>query len=173
MAYMKRGGTPPKKGKGSKLSPKMKAFIDEFFVDLNGAAAVLRAGYKTRNPSQIASELRAHPLVSAEIEKRQAERSEKLELSADFVINKLVSIVEKTEEGNPTAALRGLELLGKHLSLFTDKQEISGPDGEAIKMEQKTNENVADFTSSLSRLIKRNGTKDVVEFPDPAGDSKA
>ena len=170
---MKKGTTPPTKGKGSKLSAKMELFVQEYLVDLNASAAVERAGYKTRNKNKMGAELLRHPLVSAKIKEAKDERAERMELTSDYVLNKLVDIVEKTESGNPQAALRGLELLGKHLGLYRDRQEISGPDGESIKMEQKINEDVRDFTSSLSRLVKRNGTGGVTEFPKPGSESKA
>jgi phage terminase small subunit len=150
----------------------MEIFVREYLVDLNASAAVLRAGYKTNNAHKMGAELLRHPLVKKTIEEQLDNRKERMELTADYVLTKLIDIVEKTEEGNPNAALRGLELLGKHLGLYKDRQEISGPDGGAIEMEQKKiQENVADFTSSLSRLIKRNGTTGVTEFPKPEGDS--
>lgn len=112
-----------------------------------------------------------HPLIRAKIDEAMTERRERMELTADYVLTKLIDIVEKQEEGNPQAALRGLELLGKHLGLYRDRQEISGPDGGAIEMEQKVKEDVADFTSSLSRLIDRGGTPEVVKFPKREGTS--
>lgn len=173
LSYLKPGQEPPKTGKGSKLSPKMERFVEEYLIDLNASAAVERAGYKTRNKNRMGAELMRHPLVKAKLDEQMNERRERMELTSDYVLNKLVDIVESTENGNPNAALRGLELLGKHLGLYRERQEISGPDGESIKMEQKVREDVADFTSNLSRLIKREGTNDVVEFPKREGDSGA
>ena len=57
--------TPPKKGKGSKLTKKMERFVEEYFVDLNASAACLRAGYKTSSPNKMATNLMNHPLVRA------------------------------------------------------------------------------------------------------------
>lgn len=173
MAYIQPGSEPPTKGKGSKLSTKMSLFVDEYLVDLNGSKAVLRAGYKTKIPNRIATELLRHPLVIQAIQDKQAKRRDRLELSADYVITKLISIVEETESGNPQAALRGLELLGKHLGLYRDRQEISGPDGGAIEMEQRVKEDVSDFKSKLDRLAE-SGTKGgstVVPFTGSAGKS--
>ncbi len=173
MAYLKPGQSAPNKGKGSKLSPKMERFVEEYLVDLNASEAVLRAGYKTRNKNRMGAELLRHPLVSQTIEEHLQARRERMELTADYVLTKLVDIVEKQQEGNPQAALRGLELLGKHLGLYRDRQEISGPDGRAIEMEQRVKEDAADFASSLSRLIKREGTGGVAEFPKRGGASGA
>jgi phage terminase small subunit len=173
MPYMTKDSEIPAKGKGSKLTAKMERFVEEYMIDLNASEAVVRAGYKTRNKNKMGAELLRHPLVRQKVDELKGERRDRLELTSDYVINKLVDIVEKTERGNPTAALRGLELLGKHLGLYRDKQEISGPDGGAIQTEQRVKEDVADFTSQLTRLIKRGGTDEVVEFPKRDGDSGA
>lgn len=170
MAYLTKNSELPTTGKGSKLSAKMSCFIDEYMVDLNGSAAVLRVPYKTNNPHKLAAELLNHPLVRAEVERRKDERREKTELSAEYVVNKLIDIVEKTEKNNPQAALRGLELLGKTIALFKERTEVSGPDGTAIQMEQKVKNDAADFTSRLSRLARTAGAAGVVEFPHPSGE---
>lgn len=163
--YLKKGAPIPTKGKGSTLTGKQMMFVDEYLVDLNGAAAVKRAGYTTTNPNRIATDLLRHPLVRIEIDKRQDVRREELALSADYIITKLIAIVEETDKGNPQAALRGLELLGKHLGMFRERTEISGPDGEAIQY-QKVQEDAADFTSAIARLAERGRKDRMVELAD-------
>jgi phage terminase small subunit len=166
--------TPPLKGKGSKLSTKMNMFVEEYFVDLNASAACLRAGYKTKAPNRLAGKLMSHPLVKEAINGRKKERIEETRLSAEYVINKLIAIADKQEEINASASLRALELLGKHLGLYRDRQEISGPDGEAIQVQQEQiRQNVDEFTRSIERLASRNSGKtgtdgegNVVEFPN-------
>ena len=168
----------PEKGKGSKLTTKMENFVNEYFIDFNGAQAVLRAGYKSNSPNRLAVKLLNHPLVQAAIAEKKKERAEKTELSADYVITKLISIAEKQEDINAQAALRALELLGKHLGLYRDRQEISGPDGEAIQVQQEQiKQNVDEFTRSIERLASRNtgtngtsGTGNVVEFLNGRGE---
>lgn len=164
--------TPPKKGKGSKMTTKMENFVNEYFIDFNASQACLRAGYKTRVPNQFAAKLMKHPLVAAAIAERKEERQEKFDLTAEYVITKLVSIADKQEEINAQASLRALELLGKHLGLYRDRQEISGPDGEAIHVkEEQVRQNVEQFKSKLASLAKRSGTGNVVEFPNGHGES--
>lgn len=166
-----KNDTPPSEGKGSKLTTKMELFVNEYFVDLNASAAVLRAGYKTSAPNRMAHKLMNHPLVAQAIEERKKERIKETELSAEYVITKLIAIADKQEDANPQAAIRSLELLGKTLAMFKDRQEISGPDGEAIQMEQKVKQNVDEFTSRIASLAKRNGTGSVVELPNRRGES--
>ncbi len=160
----------PEKGRGAKITSKMARFCEEYMVDLNGTAAVLRAGYTTNNPTKRAVELMAHPHVKKYLGELKEKRMEKTELTADYVLLKLQQIVEDTETNNPQAALRGLELLGKHLGLYKDRQEISGPDGASIQMEQKVQRDVTDFTSRIASLAKRNGTDGVTEFPKPTSE---
>jgi hypothetical protein len=82
-----------------------------------------------------------------------------------------MNIIEDTQADNPQACLRAIELAGKSIALWKERQEISGPDGEAIKHEQQVRENVADFTSRIASLAKRNGTSNVLEFPERGGAS--
>lgn len=175
MASYRPGREIPEKGKGRFLSGLQKRWLDEYFVDMNATAAVIRAGYKCKpeNAHKQGADNLQNPLLRKYIDERMAEKREKTELSAEYVIQKLISIVEDTDKSNPQAALRGLELLGKTIALFKERQEISGPDGDAIKMEQKVQENVQDFTRKLSSLASRSGEGTVVEFPKRSGEGEA
>jgi phage terminase small subunit len=152
MAYLDKDSVIPEKGKGSKLGSMQERFIDEYLVDLNGAAAVRRAGYKTTNPNRIATRLLNHPLVQRELDTRQSKTREKLALSAEYVISKLIDITEMTAKD--ADKLRALELLGRHLGLYRDRQEISGVDGEAIQY-QKVTEDAEEFTKNIMNLVER------------------
>lgn len=167
----KEGRLVPRNGKGKKLTPKMVEFIDLFMVHQNASQAVELSSYVSKNPARMAYDLMQHPLIQQEIAKRLAARSEKSEVKADYLINKLMMIIEDTQADNPTACLRAIELAGKSIALWKERQEISGPDGEAIRTEQRVKEDVADFTSRISGLAKRAGTSNVVELPKRGGAS--
>lgn len=171
MAYMTDIDQVPKKGKGSKLSAKMRLFVSEYCVDFVATKAVIRAGYKTGNPEKMATELMNHPLIKLEIEKRMQRREKRSEVKAEYLIDKLLKIIEDTEEANPQAALRAIELAGKSIALWKERQEISGPDGEAIKTEQRVREDVADFSRKLAGLVAAGGKGTVVKFPDGSSES--
>lgn len=173
MAYLNPNTGVPAKGKGSKLSPKMKLFISEYLIDLNATDAVLKAGYKSRHPQALGTELLRHPLIKEAVDAALAKRIERNEVKADYLINKLINIIEKTETDNPQACLRAIELAGKSIALWKERQEVSGPDGGAIETEHRIKEDVADFTSSLARLAQRGGTPEVVKFPKREGDGGA
>lgn len=170
MAYLsiKAGKTVSQGTKGHKLTPKMLSFIDAYFSDanFNATKAIELSDYKaTSNLNLQAAELMNHPLVAAEVKRRTDLRTEKSEVKAEYLINKLMQIIEAEQLGNPSAALRAIELAGKSIALWKERQEISGPDGEAIKHEQTIKESVADFESRITSIAKRNGSTNIVEFP--------
>lgn len=122
-----------------KLSPKMKMFCEEYLIDLNGAQAAIRAGYSKHTAKEIASQNLTKPAVMKYLQSRINKRSERTQVTADYVLNGIKDVVERCvqatpviEDGKPTGeytfeanpALKGYELLGKHLKLFTEKQEI-------------------------------------------------
>lgn len=182
MAYEKN---PINRGaKGTKLTPKMISFIEAYFGDamFDAAKAYKLSMYQDNgiHNKVRAYELMKHPLVDAEIKRRMLERAEKSELTADYLITKLLSMIEREEVSNPQAALRAIELAGKSIALWKERQEISGPDGAAIQHEQRIKESAVDFTNKLESLASRtvgtdakDGTGNVVKFPDGRGEGGA
>jgi len=167
-----QGDVVSRGSKGKKLTPKMLSFIDEYFgaANFNATKAYELSAYTNSNHPEVnAAELMAHPLVRQEIARRTAERTQQSELKAEYLIAKLMQMIEAEQERNPQAALRAIELAGKSIALWKERQEISGPDGGAIQQEQHIKESVADFTSRISSLAKRSGTDNVVEFPGREG----
>ena len=142
-----------------KLTDRQTAFVREYLVDLNATQAAIRAGYSERTASRIGPQLLGKTWVREAIEKAQAKRARRVEVTQDYVLSNLVEVVERTmqrapvldrkgeqvtdEEGRAVwtfdakGANRALELLGKHLGIFTDKvrAEVSGPDGGPVASE--------------------------------------
>lgn len=173
MTFLRMGQQSKDPHKGYKLTPKMMSFIDAYVGEAygNGRKAVELSEYNCKTPrsiDQTYNELIRHPLVTAEIERRLAERSKKAEVRADYLIGKLMDIIDDVEDVEKTAdRLRAIELAGKSIAFWKERQEISGPDGEAIQHEEKIKENAADFTRRISGLAKRAGASgtNVVDFP--------
>jgi phage terminase small subunit len=141
------------------LSEKQKRFCEEFLVDLNATQAAVRAGYSGKYPNRQAFQLMENPAVRLTIDALRAERAKGTDVTKDFVLRGIEKTIRLAEEaGNLSALLRGYELLARHLGMFIDRTEISGPDGDAIRMEQRIKEDVAAFTSSISRLARRGDT---------------
>lgn len=138
------------------LTVKQRLFVESYLHnDYNGSKAILDAGYKTSNPRQMASEMIRKPHIKACIELYAEHKAKELRIEPEYVLKKLMATIEKAEKtDNHNAVLRGLELAARHLGMLTDKQEITGKDGAAIKYEEVKNE-AADFTRAISGLAER------------------
>lgn len=151
-----------------KLTPKQQRFVDEYLIDLNAAQAAIRAGYSKKTAYSIACENLTKPNIADAIAKAQEKRTERTEISQDYVIKTIIDTVERCRQASPvldrhgdivlgedpdgslkpiykydaTNVLKGAELLGRHLALFTDKTEISG--GMAISSISSLMDDLAD-----------------------------
>lgn len=74
------------------LNPKQKRFVDEYLLDLNAAAAAVRAGYSAKTAKQIGARLLAQPAVAATVKAAQAQRSARVEVTQDEVLRELLRI---------------------------------------------------------------------------------
>ena len=64
------------------LTFKQQRFVEEYQVDGNGSQAVLRAGYKTKHPAEIAYGLLRHPKVKHSLQSAQNARRRQLQIRA-------------------------------------------------------------------------------------------
>ncbi len=111
------------------LTPQQERFVQEYLIDLNGTAAYQRAGYKSTGASATASASRvlANVHVQRAIDIGKAEREKRTQITGDQVLKNIARLATMAEDAKDLGnALRGNELLGKHLKLFTDKVEHSG-----------------------------------------------
>ena len=107
------------------LSGKQQAFVTEYLVDLNATQAAIRAGYSAKTAEVIAHENLRKPQIAAAIQQAMDQRARRTEITADLVLERINRIAEVAENSAEFAnALKANELLGKHLKLFTDKQEV-------------------------------------------------
>ena len=116
------------------LTPKQEAFVAEYLVDLNATAAAERAGYE--HPNKQGPRMLVNVGIAKAIASAQAKRSERTEITADYVLTSIMETMEQRkgtgEHSNPNAVLKGAELLGRHLALFTDKHTHTHHDGDRL-----------------------------------------
>lgn len=108
------------------LTPKQKLFIKAYLIDGNATRAAIASGYSKKTAKSQGSRLLTRVDIRAEIDKQTEVRCEKLDLNADYVLDGIREIAERCKKVMPMAALKGYELLGKHLKLFTDVVEERG-----------------------------------------------
>lgn len=136
-------------GAGSGAKAKRELFCQEFSVSFNASDAARKAGFSAARCRATGSELLTEPEVQLRLAEIIRERSAKIQ-SAEFdVLAKVREVVdrcmqaapvydrkgEQVEGGvwqfEPAAALRGLELLGKHEGLFSSHLDITVTEAKA------------------------------------------
>ncbi len=101
------------------LTLKQQRFIEEYQVDGNGTQAVLRAGYKTKHPAEMAYGLLRNTKVKHTLQDAQNARSERLQMQVDLTVKQYIELKEKALEASDyQTALRTLNQLAKHLKIF-------------------------------------------------------
>ncbi len=134
----------------NKLTAKQERFVAEYLIDLNATQAAIRAGYSEKTASETGYENLRKPQIAEAVQKALAERSERTEITQDYVLTSIMETMErckqaepvKYQNGNPvmidtpdgdvapaykfdaSAVLKGAELLGRHLAMFTDKKTV-------------------------------------------------
>lgn len=109
------------------LTPKQAAFVREYLVDLNASQAAVRAGYSPRSAARIAIHLLNKTHVAQAVQQAQDARAAQVRRSAHDVLRDIRDVTTKARDaGQYKVALRGLELEGKHLGMFTERVEMSG-----------------------------------------------
>lgn len=109
------------------LPLKRQRFVDEFLVDLNRKQAAIRAGFSPKTAETQGSRLYRNVHVRAAIDKALEERAERYVAKQGDVLYSIHCIAKEARDaGEYAAALKGYELLGKHLRLFAEKIEITG-----------------------------------------------
>jgi phage terminase small subunit len=113
------------------LTDKQEAFVQAYLSGENASdayrSAYDAAGMKPSTIWENACRLLSHNKVAARVAEINAEKEEHRRMQqvsrAEFVLQKLTSIASSAENSGTT--VRALELLGKHVGLFTDKVEVS------------------------------------------------
>jgi phage terminase small subunit len=74
------------------LTAKQLRFCKEYALDCNGTQAAIRAGYSAKSANKIASALLKQPPVLAMVQISQKALADKLELSAEMVVQELARV---------------------------------------------------------------------------------
>ena len=125
----------------NKLRPKQQRFVEEYLIDLNATQAVIRAGYKAKNADVTGAQLLGNLRIQAAIQELQVKRSERTEITQDWVLSTLKKNVTRAMQEEPvrdregnnigeyrwegSVVNRGLELIGKHLGMFGGNDTIT------------------------------------------------
>ena len=138
--------------KARPLTPRESRFVAEYPIDCNATQAAIRAGYSAKTAYSAGQRLLKDVEIASAIQAAMDNRSQRTEITAEYVLQSIVSTIERCKQAEPVfnrrgehvkvetpegglasaytfnamGVLKGAELLGKHLKLFTDKVEHSG-----------------------------------------------
>jgi phage terminase small subunit len=165
------------------LTPKQEAFVREYLLDLNATQAAIRAGYSAKTAGRNADRMMKNDEIRKAVTEAQTARSQRVELTADYVLRNLTEVVERCLQRAPVMTRRGrevvqvtddegrhvwqfdakgangaLNLLGQHLGLYTKKLEHTGENGGPIQV-QGSNLDDLDETQLAALAAKLAATK--------------
>jgi len=150
------------------LNARQQRFVEEYLIDLNATQAAIRAGYSAKTAEQQGPRLLGNVGVGVAIQAAKARRTERVEVTQDWVLARLVENVERSmtaapvrdREGNETGeyvyagsvANKALELLGKHVGMFAENVNLRTPEGIDVRVTRR----VIPATNRIAHLT--NGT---------------
>lgn len=122
-------------------NPRQAKFVSEYLKDGNASRALTVAGWTGKNVSGAASRLLHKPGIRAEIQSELENIREATRVTKTYVVANLKRVAERSMQATPvmirqgnewvesgeyqfdsTGANKSLELLGKSLGIFIDKQ---------------------------------------------------
>ena len=101
------------------LTFKQQRFIEEYQVDGNGTQAVLRAGYQTKHPAEMAYGLLRNTKVKHTLQDVQNARRERLQMRVDSIVQQYIDLKQRALSAcDYQTSLRALNQLAKYLKIF-------------------------------------------------------
>lgn len=103
-----------------RLNDRQERFCREYVIDYNATKAAARAGYSSKTARTIGSENLTKPAILARVHELQEDKRKALAISEDMIIAELMATYRECRENfDSKGALRALEMLGKHIGMFS------------------------------------------------------
>lgn len=136
------------------MTIRQRAYCREYVLDFKIREAAIRAGYTTKSAHLTGYNLMQYRSIRKLIDIYTESNATKItSIDPEWVINKVTEIVTM-DTAKDSDKLRGLELLARHLGMFIERTEISGRDGEAIKIEETRHQ-----ADEVARKLREMGKK--------------
>lgn len=101
------------------LTAKQSRFVDEYMVDMNGAAAAERCGYSKKTSRAIACELLTKPHIQAALQHRGAALAQELQVTREGVVRGFLAAFEMAKaERQPGVMVSSMAALAKLLGFY-------------------------------------------------------
>jgi phage terminase small subunit len=106
------------------LNARQQRFVQEYAVDHNATQAAIRAGYSEKSAYQQGYLLVNNPEIRSQLAAHEQSVAERLGITLEWLLDQLREKAVNAQSERDQ--LRAMELLGKHLAIFTEKVEHSG-----------------------------------------------
>ena len=116
----------------AKLTDKQKKFCEEYLIDLNGTQAAIRAGYSEKTANEQSGRLLVNVSIQKYISELMKMQSQRTGITADKVLKELEKVAFTDAEITGKEKIKALEILGKHLGMFSEKVDIDADIGVQI-----------------------------------------
>lgn len=121
------------------LSDRQARFVDEYLVDANGTRSAIAAGYAKSGAHVAAARLLRNDKVREAIAEGRRKMSKRVEITQDMVLEGLLEEARFRGDGSShSARVKALETLGKAIGMFTVRHELTGRNGEPLRVEDVT-----------------------------------
>lgn len=187
---MSEEGPNSRSKQNDRLTTKSYRFCEEYIKDQNGTAAVKRAGYKTRFPAEIATQLLKKQCVIDEIAKMKSGLHFASKINPVWVLNKLQTIVERSLQEVPVIDKNGkktgywkfdgksanaaLQTIARHLGMLNDKLTVQGHVTVDQMSEEERAQRIAELLNRVKeRLAEQGEIIDGTAIPQLTQDSSA
>jgi phage terminase small subunit len=122
------------------LSALQARFVEQYLLDGNATQAAIRAGYSAKSAAALGSRALRMPQVQVALAERQTVAAGQWGLDPIWVLGQLRVVAERCLQGvpvrdrsgqetgewsfNASGATRALELIGKHLGMFSERIDV-------------------------------------------------
>jgi hypothetical protein len=123
------------------LTPKQRAFVDNYLLVNNGSEACRLAGYKGDNVHVTASRLLRNVVIKDALELRRQGIEQGLKVTEENIITNLLDLAKNAKRESDR--IRSWELLGKYKGIFKEQaQHIVGIFNQLKETESKQTETI-------------------------------
>ena len=137
------------------MNEKQRRFCEEYLIDLNATRAYMAAYPSVKKESAAranASRMLTKANIREYIRERIQDQTERLQIAQDEVLGKIQGIAFDADELTKDR-LRALELLGKHLGMFDQKDELDKEEQKAriakLRRDAQSEEEKAEIAVSI------------------------
>jgi phage terminase small subunit len=155
-----RGVSPPsvvdqpdeRESEGAGLTPKQRLFVQEYLIDLNATQAAVRAGYSPKTAAEQGHQLLQKTSIREAVEGAMAERSQRLQITQDWVLMRLVRLADYN--------------LRDFANLATVKRIFETKGGDVMEDEVQVVQLNEDFDGTIAKALSQDKDGIKLEMPD-------